>query len=87
MSLTGAERDRIRWHCRRGMLELDLVLSAFIAEHLDGLEPRQLNAFRVLLECPDPELLNLIMGHQDPAGTEACEMVALLRGVKTTIAA
>ena len=77
--LTAPERDRIRWHCRRGMLELDLVLGAFLNEHLDRLEPQQLDAFKVLLECPDPELLNLVMGHQDPVGRHVSEVVALLR--------
>ena len=87
MILAAHERERIRWHCRRGMLELDLILKAFLEEHLDALQPAQLDAFRVLLACPDPELLNLVMGHEEPAGRQACEVVARLRKVKTTVAA
>ena len=30
-----AELDRIRWHCRRGLLELDLMLERFLERHLD----------------------------------------------------
>jgi len=43
--------DRIRWHCRRGMLEIDLVLNAFLDRHLETLTERQLDAFRALLEA------------------------------------
>jgi antitoxin CptB len=73
-----SEADRIRWHCRRGMLELDLVLNAFLERHLANLAPRDLAAFRTLLQRPDPELLELVMGNKEPAGEER-EVVALLR--------
>ena len=55
------ELDRIRWDCRRGMLELDLVLNRFVDKRLDKLNAAQTAAFRQLLEYPDNELLDLIM--------------------------
>jgi antitoxin CptB len=55
------ELDRIRWDCRRGMLELDLVLNRFVDKRLDKLNAAQTEAFRQLLEYPDNELLDLIM--------------------------
>ena len=42
--------DRVRWHCRRGMLELDLVLKRFLEQHFAGLSPLQHAAFKRLLE-------------------------------------
>ena len=72
--------ERIRWHCRRGMLELDLVLSAFIERHLAQLEPASLDAFTTLLERTDPELLDLVMGREEPAGRNEREVLALMRG-------
>jgi len=33
-----SELARIHWHCRRGLLELDLVLAAFLERHLDRLD-------------------------------------------------
>jgi antitoxin CptB len=59
-----SELDRIRWHCRRGMLELDLVLGAFVERHLASLDAGGLQTFQGLLERTDPELLDLIMGHR-----------------------
>jgi succinate dehydrogenase flavin-adding protein (antitoxin of CptAB toxin-antitoxin module) len=74
--------DRIRWHCRRGMLEIDLVLNAFLDQRLERLTPPQLWAFRALLERPDPQLLDFIMGADEPEAEAEREIVALLRAVK-----
>jgi len=56
------ELDKIRWHCRRGMLELDLVLERFNQRYLPGLDPEQLDRYRELLEFQDNDLLDLVMG-------------------------
>jgi antitoxin CptB len=87
MSLDDRARDRLRWDCRRGMLELDLVLNAFLVRHLDGLEPRQLEAFRGLLAYPDPLLLEFVMGHSEPDEAFEREVLTLMRAVDATIAA
>lgn len=56
------ESDRIRWQCRRGLPELDLILERFNQRHLDGLEPAQLQCLQELLEFSDNDLLDLVMG-------------------------
>jgi antitoxin CptB len=56
------EADKIRWQCRRGMLELDLILERFNQHHLDGLEPGQLQCLQELLAFSDKDLLDLVMG-------------------------
>lgn len=56
-----AELDKIRWQCRRGMLELDLILEKFIQQHLTNLDPEQLERFKELLAFPDNDLLDLVM--------------------------
>jgi antitoxin CptB len=75
--------DRIRWRCRRGMLELDLVLNAFLARHFETLDAGQLDALRELLECPDPQLLDFVMGHDEPDAPAERDIVALMRAVST----
>ncbi|MGH8619867.1 MAG: succinate dehydrogenase assembly factor 2 [Burkholderiales bacterium] len=67
------DHDRLRWQCRRGMLELDLVLNRFLEHGLPGLDPAGLDAFKKLLALPDTVLLDVVMGRQvlaDP-GLEA----------------
>jgi antitoxin CptB len=68
------------------MLELDLVLNAFLERYLAILEPRELEAFRALLERPDPELLDYVMGHSEPGAAEECKVIARLRGVNVHLA-
>ena len=74
-----SELDRVRWQCRRGMLELDLVLSRFVERHLVELLPDQLAAFKALLEHSDSVLWDLVSGQLDaePGATET--IVRLLR--------
>ena len=62
-----SETDRIRWQCRRGLLELDLVLAAFCDRHLERLEATERDLFRELLASPDNDLLDLVMGRDSPA--------------------
>ena len=59
-----AELDKIRWHCRRGLLELDIILERFNRQHLAVLAPGQLEQFKELLELDDNHLLDLILGRE-----------------------
>jgi len=55
-----AEKRRLAWRCRRGMLELDIVLKAFVAEHHAQLSSKELQELDVMLDLPDNELWELI---------------------------
>ena len=77
-----AEHDRIRWHCRRGLLELDLVLNAFVRENLDTLAPEQLALFARLLEAPDNDLWDWVSARSDPPDTRMAGLVQRLRAVR-----
>lgn len=74
-----SEADRIRWHCRRGMLELDLVLAAFLDRHFDRLDPEQRAALERLLEYPDSDLLDFVMGRAEPPDRRCIPLLELLR--------
>ena len=78
-----SERDRVRWHCRRGMLELDLVLTRFLERHFENLTPGQHAAFKTLLEYSDNDLWDVVSGHAEPAqtDTDVLSVTGLLRGV------
>jgi antitoxin CptB len=54
--------DRVRWHCRRGLLELDIVLSKFLDKHYATLSAEQKSVFKELLELPDNDLWDLLSG-------------------------
>jgi antitoxin CptB len=71
--------DRIRWHCRRGLLELDLVLTRFLERDFAALSPDQREAFTLLLEYPDNDLWDLVSGRTEPHPGASAAVVKLLR--------
>ncbi len=58
---------RLEWACRRGMLELDVLLGNFLKEAYQKLNDSDKQLFVNLLNCTDPELFGWLMGHQTPA--------------------
>jgi antitoxin CptB len=62
-----SDLDRVRWRCRRGLLELDLLLKGFLERSYDRLGPEERAVFAELLEQPDNDLLDLAMGRKEPA--------------------
>lgn len=59
-NLKDAEQRRFAWRCRRGLLELDIVLQAFVSKQFDALDLSELQAFDDLLALPDNEFWDLI---------------------------
>ncbi len=58
--------ERIHWHCRRGMLELDLFLLPFFEKVYTQLDEAEQREFCRLLEYPDPDIYNWLMGAIEP---------------------
>ncbi|MDQ3186354.1 MAG: succinate dehydrogenase assembly factor 2 [Pseudomonadota bacterium] len=54
------ELERARWRCRRGLLELDIVLQRFMDEHYATLDETELWQFETLLDFPDNDLWEMI---------------------------
>lgn len=75
-----SEEDRIRWHCRRGLLELDLILQKFLDSRFTTLSSSQRVAFAGLLAREDGELWALICGDVRPSGKEEAAVLELLQG-------
>ncbi len=62
------KRARLRWRGRRGLLENDLLLTRFLDQHEKTLTDEEVEAFSILLELPDNELLNLLLARSEPEG-------------------
>ncbi len=71
--------ERLRWRCRRGLLELDVMLQDFLAQRYASLTPLEQQAFDLLLETPDVTLLAYLQGDQDPPAKELVEIVSKIR--------
>lgn len=72
-------KARLSWRCRRGMLELDLILQEFIENRLHNLSDEELVSFESLLTATDPELYAWLMGHNEPPEKEFKALVAYIR--------
>ena len=71
------ERHRLKWKCRRGLLELDLVLHRFLEKYdPQGSEAEKLGA---LLDLPDNDLLDVVMGRSEQYDAKWNDVVARLR--------
>lgn len=77
-------KAKIRWRCRRGMLELDILLERFVARALDSLSMVQLTQFETLLSKPDPDLYAWLMGYESPVRKELMDFVNFIRITNNT---
>lgn len=78
-----ADDDRLYWRCRRGMLELDLLLQPFLEKGFNGLSPREQDVFRELLDLPDAQLFDLFFGSE---GSRDGELARVIDAVHRTAA-
>jgi antitoxin CptB len=72
--------DEIRWRCRRGMLELDLLLNDFL-EQYETLDDEQQSTFERILEYPDQTLFELLMGRMKPTDKDVVNVIKQIRSV------
>ena len=72
-------RGRIRWQCRRALLELDLVFTRFLERDFDRLSDDQLADLDDLLRCDDYDIWALVNGSKACEVDRWQEMIGLLR--------
>jgi antitoxin CptB len=73
------ELERLRWRCRRGLLELDILLARFLDRHGSTLHGEDLKAFDKLLLLTDNELLDQILNRQPCTDPEVRAVLSLLQ--------
>ena len=71
--------DRLRWHCRRGMLELDLLLEGFLDQGYSDLSVEDRRLFVRLLDFEDQLLLDWLMGYVIPSDQGISRLVGRIR--------
>ena len=71
--------DRLRWHCRRGLLELDIVLTRFLEKGYADLDAREREVFVDLLAHADNELWDLMSGRLHADNPEEESVLERLR--------
>ena len=72
------EHRRMRWASRRGMLELDLILGPFVANHYRSLDDEGRRRYRLLMESQDQELFGWFLRKETP---DDAELAAIVRHI------
>jgi antitoxin CptB len=67
IALSETEARRLAWRCRRGLLELDIVLQRFVAASFKTLTSQELFALDALLELPDNDFWGLLSTENAPS--------------------
>ena len=68
-------RERLKWKCRRGRLELDLVLERIVPI----LEDEDVSALNALLDLPDDDLWDIVTGRSENFDPQLSRIVKRLR--------
>jgi antitoxin CptB len=74
-----SELSRIRFRCRRGMKELDVLLEAFLSRHYTDADLALQQSFLAVLDVEDPDLWAWIIGHAPPPAQFADVIARLQR--------
>ena len=80
--MSEVDYGRLRWHCRRGMKELDVLLAGWLEQHYVVESSAHQELFRQFLDLPDPLIAAYLLGHEqaaDPAQRWLIEQIRLCR--------
>ena len=78
---TLVELNRLRWRCRRGMLENDLILERFLDARGEAISDGEIAALDRLLELSDNELWDLLSGRQESDDAAVRPLLETLRAI------
>jgi len=70
---------KLRWRCRRGMKELDLLTLGYLERHYLTAPAEEQQAFAALLELQDPLLMSYMVGRETPADATMARVVGVMR--------
>ena len=73
------EFNRLCWHSRRGMLEIDVMLMPFTENQYLTLSPGDQLAYRRLLDCEDQDIWEWLRGFELPGDSELARIILLVR--------
>lgn len=78
--------SRLRWQCRRGMLELDALLGDFVSVHYLQMEDAQKKIFHEILDYPDQLLFDYFFGTSVPTNKDVADVIKRIQQSVTPVA-
>jgi antitoxin CptB len=83
----GAQMGKLRWHCRRGIKELDVLLTRYVDEQYAEASPAAQDAFQRLLEAQDPVIYAYCLGQAVPPCAELAALIERITAAPAPTAA
>ena len=74
-----SELSRLRWRCRRGIKEMDLILQYFLEHVYAGLSPQQQTLFEQILDETDLDIMDWITSRSEPENKDYEVLIHLFR--------
>ena len=78
--------SKLRWRCRRGLLENDIFIDRFFKKFASTLTVKQVQGLNALMDLSDSDLLDLHLGRKTLAQVDAslvqeevCEVLSMLK--------
>ena len=81
-STANQELGRLRWRCRRGMKELDVLLGRYVRSRLSDASSQERQTLTQLLELPDPVLADYLFGHTPATEPHMARLVAAIQDTR-----
>jgi antitoxin CptB len=74
-----SEISRLRWLCRRGMKELDLLFNKYLEQSYPLATKADQQAFEAILQMQDPQLYDMILGRFESEDKDIARVIGILR--------
>ena len=81
MSAQITEYSELKWRCRRGMLELDILLNSYLDKNYDTMSQQQGDLFSEVLDYPDQVLFDLLLGNMQSSDARVNRLVSEIQRI------
>ena len=78
------DMSRLRWRCRRGTKELDIVMNRYLQERYETASTEEQASFNALLDIEDPIIFDWLMDKTQAEDENLQELVEILKGIMSS---
>jgi len=79
-----SDMSRLRWRCRRGTKELDIVMNRYLQERYETASAEEQASFNALLDIEDPIIFDWLMDKTQAEDENLKAFVEILKGIMAT---
>ena len=77
------EYSELKWRCRRGMLELDILLNSYLDKNYNTMSQQQGDLFSEVLDYPDQVLFDLLLGNMQSSDARVNRLVSEIQCINS----